>query len=87
VPVPGGLGVTETSLQGQMQEIGHVSPVASTAAMILVRFATLWFAVLVGFVALSALKRRHPSLLAHKHPAAHPAVAPESARTVPSKLP
>ena len=32
--------------------------------MILVRFATLWFAVLVGFVALSLLKRRHPYLLA-----------------------
>jgi hypothetical protein len=35
--------------------------------MILVRFATLWFAVLVGFVALTALKRRHPSLLAGRH--------------------
>jgi glycosyltransferase 2 family protein len=64
VPVPGGLGVTETLLQGQMQEIGHVSPDASTAAMILVRFATLWFAVLVGFVSLSILKRRHSELLA-----------------------
>jgi hypothetical protein len=32
--------------------------------MILVRFATLWFAVLVGFLALSALKRRYPGLLA-----------------------
>jgi uncharacterized protein (TIRG00374 family) len=64
VPVPGGLGVTETSLEGQMQEIGHVPPTAATAAMILVRFATLWFAVLVGFVALSTLKHRHPSLLA-----------------------
>jgi hypothetical protein len=32
--------------------------------MMLVRFATLWFAVLVGFVALSALKRLHPGLLA-----------------------
>jgi uncharacterized protein (TIRG00374 family) len=64
VPVPGGLGVTETSLQGQMQELGHVAPATSTAAMILVRFATLWFAVLVGFVALSLLKRWHPTLLA-----------------------
>ena len=36
----------------------------STGAMILVRFATLWFAVLVGFAALSLLKRRHPYLLA-----------------------
>jgi uncharacterized protein (TIRG00374 family) len=63
VPVPGGLGVTETSLQEQMQALGHVSPTVSTGAMILVRFATLWFAVLVGFGALSLLKRRHPYLL------------------------
>ncbi len=42
VPVPGGLGVTETSLRQQLQELGHVGSTASTAAMILVRFATLW---------------------------------------------
>jgi glycosyltransferase 2 family protein len=64
VPVPGGLGVTEGALQGQMMEIGHVGADRATAAMILVRFATLWFAVLVGFVALSILKKRHPGLLA-----------------------
>jgi uncharacterized protein (TIRG00374 family) len=64
VPVPGGLGVTETSLQGQLQELGHVPATTATAAMILVRFATLWFAVLVGFLALSWLKRRHAGLLA-----------------------
>jgi hypothetical protein len=29
-----------------------------------VRFATLWFAVIVGFAALGILKRRHPALLA-----------------------
>ena len=63
VPVPGGIGVTETSLQEQMQAIGHVAPATSTAAMILVRFATLWFAVLVGFVSLSLLRRRHTELL------------------------
>jgi uncharacterized protein (TIRG00374 family) len=64
VPVPGGLGVTtETSLQGQLQELGHVSATTATAAMILVRFATLWFAVLVGFVALSFLRKRYPALL------------------------
>lgn len=61
---PGGLGVTESVLQGQMVEIGHIQPAASTAAMILVRFATLWFAVFVGFAALSVLKKRHPGLLA-----------------------
>lgn len=63
IPVPGGLGVTEGSLKAQMSELGHVTPEASTAAMILVRFATLWFAVLVGFLALAALKRRFPKLL------------------------
>jgi uncharacterized protein (TIRG00374 family) len=62
VPVPGGLGVTETALRQQIQELGHVGATASTAAMILVRFATLWFAVFVGFIALSALKRRYPGL-------------------------
>jgi uncharacterized membrane protein YbhN (UPF0104 family) len=63
VPVPGGLGVTETTLREQMHGLGHVPPAASTAAMILVRFATLWFAVLVGFGALSLLRRRYPGRL------------------------
>jgi uncharacterized protein (TIRG00374 family) len=64
VPVPGGLGITESALMGQMVEIGHVVQNNATAAMILVRFATLWFAVIVGFVALSLMKRRYPGLLA-----------------------
>lgn len=64
VPVPGGLGVTESALMGQMTAMGNVESSTAAAAMILVRFATLWFAVVVGFVALSLLKRRHPTLLA-----------------------
>jgi hypothetical protein len=32
--------------------------------MILVRFATLWWAVLVGFIALGVLRRRHAALRA-----------------------
>ncbi len=63
VPVPGGLGVTEGALMGQMTRMGGVGANTATAAMILVRFATLWFAVIVGFLALSLLKRRHPGLL------------------------
>jgi glycosyltransferase 2 family protein len=63
VPVPGGLGVTESSLMAQMTELGHVDKGIATAAMILVRFATLWFAVVIGFIALSWMKRRHPRLL------------------------
>jgi uncharacterized protein (TIRG00374 family) len=64
VPVPGGIGVTEGSLEGQLVKLAGVESAAATGAMILVRFATLWFAVLVGFVALSLLKRRHAGLLA-----------------------
>jgi uncharacterized protein (TIRG00374 family) len=64
VPVPGGLGVTESALMGQMTELGHVEKGIATAAMILVRFATLWFAVVIGFAALTWMKRRHPGLLA-----------------------
>jgi glycosyltransferase 2 family protein len=59
---PGGLGVTEGALEKQMHDVGHVSSGTSAAAMMLVRFATLWFAVLLGFLALEVLKRRHPEL-------------------------
>jgi uncharacterized protein (TIRG00374 family) len=64
IPVPGGLGITESALKEQLQTLGHVSPSTSTAAMMLVRFATLWFAVLVGFVALGLLRSKYPKLLA-----------------------
>jgi uncharacterized protein (TIRG00374 family) len=77
VPVPGGLGVTESALMGQMIELGHVQQDNATAAMILVRFATLWFAVIVGFVALSLMKRRHPGLLAKNAPTGSPAAQSE----------
>jgi len=66
IPVPGGLGVTESALMGQMVKVGNVVEANATAAMILVRFSTLWFAVVVGFVALSVLKRRFPMLLKEK---------------------
>ncbi|MDC3959452.1 lysylphosphatidylglycerol synthase transmembrane domain-containing protein [Polyangium jinanense] len=59
VPVPGGLGVTEKLLEEQMSRLGGVEAATSTAAMILVRFATLWFAVAVGFAALGLLRAKH----------------------------
>lgn len=62
IPVPGGLGVTETGLREQMTTMGHVDDATSTAAMMLVRFATLWFAVAVGFLALAVIRRRYPTL-------------------------
>lgn len=62
VPVPGGLGVTEKILEEELYRLGGVQSGTATAAMLLVRFATLWFAVLVGFVAVGALRARHPAL-------------------------
>jgi glycosyltransferase 2 family protein len=66
VPVPGGLGVTEKILEESMVAIGRVPGPVATAAMILGRLATLWFAVLVGFIALGLLRLRYPSLLQGK---------------------
>ncbi len=58
VPVPGGLGVTEALIQQQLVRVASVSTGAATASMLLIRFATLWWAVVVGFVALAALRLR-----------------------------
>lgn len=63
VPLPGGLGVAEAMFQSQMVELAGVDLGAATASMLLIRFATLWWAVLVGFAALFLLRLKHPSLL------------------------
>ena len=63
IPVPGGLGVAEAMIQEQLVRLGKVPQGDATAAMILVRFATLWWAVLVGFVALALLRLRFPERL------------------------
>jgi len=62
IPVPGGLGVTDKLLEEQLARLGGVASTAATAAMLLIRFATLWFGVLVGFAALSILRAKHPGL-------------------------
>jgi len=79
IPIPGGLGVAETMIQEQLVRLGSVAPGTATAAMILVRFATLWWAVLVGFMALGVLRSRYPSLALRddlgarpRAPSAHP---------------
>jgi glycosyltransferase 2 family protein len=66
VPVPGGLGVTEKILEESMVALGGVPGPIATASMILGRLATLWFAVLVGFIALGILRLKFPSLLRGK---------------------
>jgi glycosyltransferase 2 family protein len=56
--LPGGLGVTEGSMTGLLQALGGsaVTKEVATAATILVRIATLWFAVGIGLVALSIFR-------------------------------
>lgn len=66
VPVPGGLGVAEGIMQSQLLNLGGVALGAATASMLLIRFSTLWFAVIVGFVALWLLKLKYPKLLSPK---------------------
>ena len=63
IPVPGGLGVAEGMIQEQLVRLGGVPHGDATGAMILIRFATLWWAVLVGFGALGVLRLRFPTLL------------------------
>lgn len=60
VPVPGGLGLVEGMLRQALLHLGGVDEGAATASMILVRLATLWWAVLVGFLALFLLRLRFP---------------------------
>jgi glycosyltransferase 2 family protein len=63
VPVPGGLGLVEGMLRQTLLHLGGVETGAATAAMILVRLATLWWAVVVGFIALFLLRLRFPTAL------------------------
>jgi uncharacterized protein (TIRG00374 family) len=55
--LPGGLGVAETSLTGLLQGLGDVTKAGAAAATVLIRLATLWFAVALGLVALAYEER------------------------------
>jgi uncharacterized protein (TIRG00374 family) len=54
--LPGGLGVTEGTIAGLLVLL-RVPPAVAVAATIIIRFATLWFAVIIGLV-VSAVWRR-----------------------------
>jgi uncharacterized protein (TIRG00374 family) len=60
VPVPGGLGVTEAVIHEQLVHVAGTPEGVATACMLLIRLATLWWAVLVGFVALGLLRLQFP---------------------------
>lgn len=51
--LPGGLGVAETSMTGLLRALSGTSAAGAAAATVLIRIATLWFAVVVGLVALA----------------------------------
>jgi uncharacterized protein (TIRG00374 family) len=59
--MPGGLGPTEVTMTALLQTLGGtgIGPAVATAATILVRIATLWFAVVIGAVALVVHRARH----------------------------
>jgi glycosyltransferase 2 family protein len=89
IPVPGGLGVAETMIQEQLVRLGGVALGVATSAMILIRFATLWWAVLVGFAALALLRARYPRLFREGEVAASEVKvgAPQSADASPPDAP
>lgn len=58
--LPGGLGAAEASVAGLLLLLvdrGSMTPELATAATLMIRFATLWFGVLIGLVALVAIER------------------------------
>ena len=57
--LPGGLGGTELAMRTMLDRLGGVPIAPAAAATLLVRLATLWFAVALGFVALWIFRARY----------------------------
>jgi uncharacterized protein (TIRG00374 family) len=57
--MPGGLGVTEVGMTTLLTTLGAgtIRPSVASATAILVRLATLWFAVVLGMLALFVYRR------------------------------
>jgi uncharacterized protein (TIRG00374 family) len=60
--LPGGLGITEGAMTLLLVESGGVDAATAVAATVLIRFATLWFAVGIGLVAMAIARRMTRSL-------------------------
>lgn len=58
--LPGGLGVADAGIASLSVNLLDVSRSTASAATLIVRLATLWFAVVLGLVALGILMRRMP---------------------------
>ncbi len=55
--IPGGLGLTELTIDGILRPY-FPDPQAAMATTLIMRFATLWFSVILGLGALAVLKRK-----------------------------
>jgi glycosyltransferase 2 family protein len=57
--IPGGLGVTEGSMSVGLVQMGMLATSShAVAATVIIRFATLWFAVALGVIAFTFYRRR-----------------------------
>jgi uncharacterized protein (TIRG00374 family) len=57
--IPGGLGLTELTIDGILGD--YLPGATATVTTLLMRFATLWFSVLLGIIALAILNKRKPA--------------------------
>jgi glycosyltransferase 2 family protein len=55
--LPGGLGVADASMTGLIRVLGDTSKATAAAATVLIRLATLWFAVALGLLGLAVEAR------------------------------
>lgn len=55
--LPGGLGTTEAAILAQLQLL-NIQMTSALAAVVVVRLGTLWFAVMIGFLAMLVLEWR-----------------------------
>lgn len=74
--LPGGLGVTDTSLAGLLI-LAKIPKDASVAATFIIRGATLWFAVIIGAGVLSYMQKRYSVALNGKLENNEPALPKE----------
>jgi len=55
--LPGGVGVAEASMTALIKTLGDTTKAQAAAATVLIRLATLWFAVVLGLVGLAVEER------------------------------
>jgi glycosyltransferase 2 family protein len=58
--LPGGLGVTEAGMTFML--VSHIGKPTAVAATIVTRLCTMWFAVVLGLIALFLLRRVRPAV-------------------------